>query len=243
MVKVRERCLRRWIQNGLGMQRENKRNTATPTVITVGRRKDLAIEVSKEREAKEEGEIRDAKKSQNARLSHTFLAEIFGTQEEVPKILSIPLGENHEVVLTLIGTEDGTMVGEGNDLVVEETKTDNIDHAIKDSIEDDFQSLTDGEIEDDVRMLDAMTEVPEREKVIEGVEGKDQVAGEAAKRQGACRKALKPPQGTGTSNKLKMSEMMNSKRPVAKPGIRHGDHSKQVEEKGTSNPKQDPAKY
>ncbi|KAF2568804.1 hypothetical protein F2Q68_00025131 [Brassica cretica] len=51
-----------------------------------------------------------------------------------------------------------------------------------------------------------------------------------------------PSLGAAASNKLKMAQLVAAKRTVAKPGIRHGDHSKQGEEKGTSVPKHDPAK-
>ncbi|KAG2246949.1 hypothetical protein Bca52824_086577 [Brassica carinata] len=56
------------------------------------------------------------------------------------------------------------------------------------------------------------------------------------------KKAVKPSLGAAASNKLKMAQLVAAKRTVAKPGIRHGDYSKQGEEKGTSGPRHDPAK-
>ncbi|KAG2304726.1 hypothetical protein Bca52824_033377 [Brassica carinata] len=116
------------------------------------------------------------------------------------------------------------------------------EEAPKDNVENDFQSLSDGETEEDARMLDVMTGDLEGEKVVEGEEGKDRVAGDVARRNGPRKKPLKQVTGAGASYKMKMAQIKTSKRPAAKPGIRHGDYSKQVEDKGTSNPKHEPAK-
>lgn len=62
--------------------------------------------------------------------------------------------------------------------------------------------------------------------------------GEGANRQGARKKNQKPAAGAGASKK--MAQLVNVKQPTAKPGIRHGEPSKQVEDKGTSNPKMIP---
>ncbi|CAH8359138.1 unnamed protein product [Eruca vesicaria subsp. sativa] len=81
------------------------------------------------------------------------------------------------------------------------------------------------------------------QKHLEDVEGKEKDTGEMAKQQGTRRRPLKPSLISKSSNKLKMAQMVASKRAVAKPAIRYGDHAKQTEEKGTSNPKHDPAKH
>lgn len=100
-------------------------------------------------------------------------------------------------------------------------------------MEDDFHSLSDEEIEEDVRMQDVVADDLDEKKHMEDAEGREQVTGEVEKRQGTRRKVLKPSLATGASNKMKLAQLVASKRTVAKAGIRHGDHSKQVEEKGT----------
>ncbi|KAG2311711.1 hypothetical protein Bca52824_023268 [Brassica carinata] len=101
----------------------------------------------------------------------------------------------------------------------------NTEYEGKDGVGEDFQSLTDREIDEDVRMMEVLTDVPEGEKIREGTEGNDQASGEVAKKQGPRKKIFKSSQGVDASNKMKMAQMMTSKRHGAKPGIRHGDHS------------------
>ncbi|KAL0742867.1 hypothetical protein Bca4012_084380 [Brassica carinata] len=251
-------------------ERERKRSTIVLAEIIEGMRKALVTEISRGsmpgtpsrrtelelqdlrgaktfvKETREEGEIRDVVKShqlkENSGPSSSFLAELLETQEEAPKVNSKPLNKNQEVDTALVGLEESLMVDAENDIVLEVTGADNFEHGNKDNVENDFQSLSDGETEEDVRMLDVMTGDLEGEKVVEGKEGKDRVAGDVARRNGPRKKPLKQVTGAGASNKMKMAQIMTSKRPAAKPGIRYGDYSKQVEDKGTSNPKYEPAK-
>ncbi|KAF3489165.1 hypothetical protein F2Q69_00054468 [Brassica cretica] len=113
---------------------------------------------------------------------------------------------------------------------------------IKTNAQEFLQVFAEEEIEEEVKMQEVMTEELEEKKKIEDMEGKDGVTGEVEKRQGTRKKVVKPSLGAAASNKLKMAQLVAAKRAVAKPGIRHGDHSKQGEEKGTSGPKHDPAK-
>ena len=96
--------------------------------------------------------------------------------------------------------------------------------------------------EEEVKAQVVMPEALEEKKKLEDMDGKDGAAGEVEKRQGVRKKVVKPSVGSAASNKLKMAQLVTAKRVVAKPGIRHGDHSKQGEDKGTSGPKQDSAK-
>lgn len=107
---------------------------------------------------------------------------------------------------------------------------------------EEIQTLGDGETEGDANMQEAATEELNGERDVEEEDGKEKANGEVEKRQGGRRRLLKPVLATGTSTKLKMAQMMFNKRMAAKTGSRQGDHSKQVEEKGTSNPKPDPPK-
>ncbi|KAF3504230.1 hypothetical protein F2Q69_00043393 [Brassica cretica] len=108
---------------------------------------------------------------------------------------------------------------------------------------EEIQTPYDGETEGDANMQEAATEELDGEKDVEEEDdGKEKATGETEKRQGGRRRLLKPALATGASNKLKMAKMVINKRMAAKTGSRQGDHSKQVEEKGTSNPNTDPAK-
>ncbi|KAG2311715.1 hypothetical protein Bca4012_026190 [Brassica carinata] len=177
---------------------------------TGGPRGDKDSRVDNRMEMREEGEFGEVDKSGS---SHAFLAELLETQEEVSKVISAHLGENQRVE-SLLGTEEGMM-----------KEVANTEYEGKDGVGEDFQSLTDREIDEDVRMMEVLTDVPEGEKIREGTEGNDQASGEVAKKQGPRKKIFKSSQGVDASNKMKMAQMMTSKRHGAKPGIRHGDHS------------------
>ncbi|KAJ4875721.1 Uncharacterized protein Rs2_40739 [Raphanus sativus] len=174
--------------SGLGLRRENIRDTTITVKIIAWRKKALVTEFPEDNTfgltiRRTGPELRE---NENAGPSRAFLAEIMDTQEELPK------------------------------------------------------SLSDREVEEDVRIHDAKINILEGEKV---VEGKDWVTGEAIKRHGIRRKPLKSLRGAGSFNKMKMAQLVTSKRPGAKSGARRGDHSKQVEDKGTSNPQHDSAKH
>lgn len=86
-------------------------------------------------------------------------------------------------------------------------------------MEDDFHTLSDEEIEEDVRMQDVVADDLDEKKHMEDAEGREQVTGEVEKRQGTRRKVLKPSLATGASNKMKLAQLVASKRTVAKAGI------------------------
>ncbi|KAG2321008.1 hypothetical protein Bca52824_014221 [Brassica carinata] len=207
---------------------------------TGGQREERDSRVETRKEVTEAGEIRETK-TKEAEPSNTFMAELLETQDEVHKVLLNSIVEGQELTLSLGGLEEGALVG--NDSMVDHTKSVIVNHGTKENMEDDLQSLTDDEAEEDVRMLDAMNVVLVEGNELEEGEGKEQVTGEVNKKQGTRKKAPKAPLGTSASNKLKMAQIRTYKRPVAKPGIRHGDQSKQEEEKGASNPKQGPANH
>ncbi|KAF2579231.1 hypothetical protein F2Q68_00005548 [Brassica cretica] len=126
---------------------------------------------------------------------------------------------------------------------LEEQHIGNIGNGTREALENDLYVLGEEEIEDDDPMQEVVADDPEEKKKMEDVEVNDRVNGEVEKRQGTHRKALKPSLAAVASNKMKLAQLVAAKRTVAKAGIRHGDHSKQGEEKGPSAPKNDPAKY
>lgn len=107
------------------------------------------------------------------------------------------------------------------------------------NVEDEFHSLSDEEIEDDVKFQEDGVVNVEEEKQSDDAEAKTLVAGDTVMKQGARKWLFKPSTITGGSTKMRMYQALISprKRTVAKTGTLQGDNSKQVEDKGISNPK------
>ncbi|KAF2568805.1 hypothetical protein F2Q68_00025130 [Brassica cretica] len=157
-------------------------------------------------EGNEEGEIKEMERSNHkeekvqdqAQPSQAFLAELMETQGELPKVISNPSGGEQELDLEHMGLG----LVEGNNLVSD----------VGMGLEEHHIGGCDG---------------GSRGKEAYGGYGReDRVTGEMEKRQGTRKKAVKPSLGAAASNTLKMAQLMAAKRTVAKPGIRHGDHSK-----------------
>ncbi|KAG2306602.1 hypothetical protein Bca52824_026350 [Brassica carinata] len=130
--------------------------------------------------------------------------------------------------MVALDQRDSLIVDAGKNSAMTVHGSDSLEYGPKDDVEIELQSLTDGEMDEDVRMLEVMNDGVKGEKLLEGEKGNDKGDGDAARRQGTRKKTLKPNAGVGASNKLKMAQMMNAKRLPAKPGIRHGDSSRQM---------------
>lgn len=208
-----------------------------------GLRSDRVARSEALRDVREEGEINDMEKASQGEgteqdqthPSQAFLAELKETQEPSSQTSGTLSGEQGTLAIQM-GLEAGkTLV---NDSGLESEDSIRLEN---EKIEE-IQTLGDGETEGDANMQEAATEELNGERDVEEEDGKEKANGEVEKRQGGRRRLLKPVLATGTSTKLKMAQMMFNKRMAAKTGSRQGDHSKQVEEKGTSNPKPDPPK-
>lgn len=165
------------------------------------------------------------------------MAELLETQEEPAKVMVSSITENQGLDTAMLEAEESLSMIDEIGLGLEDSG-----RALQGISEIDFQQVVDGEMEEDASLGDEKTVVNGDKAEEKGADGKSQVLGDGANRQGARKKNLKPVAGTGASNKLKMAQLVNVKCPTAKPGIRHGESSKQVEDKGTSNPKSDPPK-
>ncbi|WZY73222.1 hypothetical protein YC2023_005462 [Brassica napus] len=208
-----------------------------------GLRSDRVARSEALRDVRGEGEINDMEKASQGEgteqdqthPSQAFLAELKETQEPSSQTSGTLSGEQGTLAIQM-GLEAGkTLV---NDSGLESEDSIRLEN---EKIEE-IQTLGDGETEGDANMQEAATEELNGERDVEEEDGKEKANGEVEKRQGGRRRLLKPVLATGTSTKLKMAQMMFNKRMAAKTGSRQGDHSKQVEEKGTSNPKPDPPK-
>ncbi|WZY86397.1 uncharacterized protein LOC106428731 [Brassica napus] len=210
-------------------------------------------------EGLEEGEIKEKEMERSIQMeekvpertqpSQAFLDALMATQGELSKVLPNPSSGEQELGVELgvenmdLGIVDGNNVETDGNLGLAENYIEDASFGNHKSMgEDEVQMLIEEEIEEEVKAQVVITEVLEEKKKFEDMDGKDGVAGEVEKRQGVRKKVVKPSVGAAASNKLKMAQLVTAKRVVAKPGIRHGDHSKQGEDKGTSGPKHDSAK-
>ena len=192
----------------------------------------------------ERSKHKEAKVQDQAQPSQAFLAELMETQGELSKVISNPSGGEREVDLENmdLGLVEGNNFDSDVGMGLEDHHYDNVSIRNHESLGVESHVIDEEEMEEEVQMQEVMIENPEEKKKIEDMEGKDGITGEVEKRQKTRKKAVKASMGAAASNKLKMAQLVVAKRSVAKPGIRHGDHSKHGEEKGTSGPKYEPAK-
>ncbi|KAL0726014.1 hypothetical protein Bca4012_022107 [Brassica carinata] len=185
-------------------------------------------------EAREEGELQmqlnRGKEQDNTQPSAEFQAELAKTQTDPEEVNKAPLEVESSLDLANAVLENMEL-GDGDEVL------DNIGNIeLQDKVEkveiqeEDFQDLTDGEMEENGTILLAGNSMVgnEKEKGVEEVE----------KKQGARKKGLKP-LAVGGNTKLRMVQALMSprKRNAAKIGSRQGEQSKQAEEKGAPNSK------
>ncbi|KAG5416589.1 hypothetical protein IGI04_004156 [Brassica rapa subsp. trilocularis] len=206
-------------------------------------------------EGLEEGEIKEKEMERSTQMeekvpertqpSQAFLDALMETQGELSKVLSNPSSGEQELGVENmdLGIVDGNNVETDGSMGLAGNYIEDASFGNHEGFgEDEVQMLAEEEMEEEVKAQVVMPEALEEKKKLEDMDGKDGVAGEVEKRQGIRKKVVKPSVGAAASNKLKMAQLVSAKRVVAKPGIRHGDHSKQGEDKGTSGPKHDSAK-
>ncbi|KAF3560088.1 hypothetical protein F2Q69_00012450 [Brassica cretica] len=222
--------------------------------VPTGPRGERAARSEARTEGKEDGKIKEKemerpnhkveKVHDQAQPSQAFLVEVMETQGELSKVISNPSGGEQELDLENmdLGLVEGNNLESDVGTGLKEHHIGNASIGNQESLGAESHVIFEEEIEEDVRMQEVATEDLEEKKHMEDMEGKYWVTGEVEKRQSTRKKAVKPSLGAAASNKLKMAQLVAAKRTVAKPGIRHGDYSKQGEEKGTSGPRHDPAK-
>ncbi|XP_048590805.1 uncharacterized protein LOC106361508 [Brassica napus] len=201
----------------------------------------------------EEGEIVGMEQSRQkeekiqvpAKPSQAFLAELLETQEGHSKVTLERKDGDQGLVLEQMGLDLMEVNSLASDvgLGLEEQHSGHIGNGTGETLANVFSALNEEEFEDDDPMQEVVADDPEEKKKIDNSEVNDRVNGEVEKRQGARRKALKPSLAAVASNKMKLAQLVAAKRTVVKAGMRHGDSSKQGEEKGPLAPKHDPAKY
>ncbi|KAG2287325.1 hypothetical protein Bca52824_046929 [Brassica carinata] len=131
--------------------------------------------------------------------------------------------------------ENTTGVEEDRVMDMDEIRAVFLEHGIDMDAADDLQDGSNGEFEKAVLELE-QENGENAHKVTED--------GELMKRQGTRKRLFKTTTGTAVSTKMRIASALVSpcKRGANKPGARHGEMSKQMENKGTSNPKTGPQK-
>ncbi|KAG2288385.1 hypothetical protein Bca52824_047989 [Brassica carinata] len=173
-------------------------------------------------EAQEEDAITNAEGTDKHLPSQNFQEELARTQAAGTEVVSDPMD-----------AENGLQVVQS--LVENTTALEEDRHGIDMDAADDLQDVSDGEFEKAVLELEQENgeNVHVEEELATGDEEKLTEDGELAKRQGTRKRLFKTTIGTAASTKL---------RSASKPGARHGEMGKQMEIKGTSNPKTGPQK-
>ncbi|KAH0906312.1 hypothetical protein HID58_038139 [Brassica napus] len=121
---------------------------------------------------------------------------------------------------------------------MDEVKAIFLEHEIDMDAADDLPDISEEEAEG-MLMGQEQEEAPahEGEAQVLVKADKDATAEELAKKQGTRKRLFKPKVATAGSTKMRIASALVSprKRAAAKPGIRHGENSKQLESKGPSN--------
>ncbi|KAF2597965.1 hypothetical protein F2Q68_00011244 [Brassica cretica] len=166
------------------------------------------------------------------------------TQIEDPKVNSVLESEENglDVVNEFLDSENNNGEEDIMELGDEQVNLggDDGEDVENASGEENFQNLTDGEVEESNDQVDeVLGDIKEDDIKVGGMDEKDTAVGEEDKKKGAHRGLRKPSLVAGGSTKARMVQayISNRKRTSTKPANRHGEGSKQQDEKGPSNPK------
>lgn len=185
-------------------------------------------------EAQEESEIKAAEVSNQQLPSQTFQEELAKTQATRTEVNSDPMDAESrlQVIQGMVG--DTPALNEDKVMDMDEIREVFLANGIDMDAVDDLQECSEGEIEEAMRELERAGEedIQEDEALVPAEE-------ELAKKHGTRKRLFKPTAGTAVSTKMRISSPLASprKRTGAKTGMRYAETSKQLDTKGTSNPK------
>ncbi|KAL0802675.1 hypothetical protein Bca101_057851 [Brassica carinata] len=205
-----------------------------------GNRKTRERSPRQENKAKEQedGEIQDKelrvtqvnKKTNQEPPSRAFQEALLETQAEPTKVQLQSIGLDVGMEMTKDLNKDRSA-----EISILEDRMD-LDAVIegKEWAEEDFQDLTEEELEAEEEGQTELLATAKEEKQSTLKEGKERALGDAGKKQGIHRGAFV----AGGSTKMRMVQTMlaNPKKNAAKTGTRRGEGSKKGEEKGPSHP-------
>ncbi|WZZ22873.1 hypothetical protein YC2023_124260 [Brassica napus] len=198
-------------------------------------------------DAREEGEIphQDHRAQRlDDELSLSIPLQGNAAQVDDPKVNSVLESEENglDVVNEFLETENNKGEEDSMELGDEQVNLEGDDGEDVENAsgEENFQNLTDGEVEESNDQIDdTLGDIKEDDITVGGMEEKEAAAGEEDKKKGARRGLIKPSLVAGGSTKARMVQayISNRKRTSTKPVNRNGEGSKQQEEQGTSKPK------
>ncbi|KAH0862669.1 hypothetical protein HID58_079880 [Brassica napus] len=192
-------------------------------------------------EAPEEGEIKVVEASNQQLPSQTFQEELAKTQAIGTEVISDPMDAESglQVIQSLVG--DSSTLNEDKVMDMDEIREVFLANGIDMDAVDELQECSEGEVEEAMRELDRAgnEDIHEDEALVTAVDGKGMTDVEMAKQHGTRKRLFKPAAGTAVSTKMRMASVRASprKRTGVKSGMRQGENSKQMDAKGTSNPK------
>ncbi|KAG2282491.1 hypothetical protein Bca52824_053711 [Brassica carinata] len=144
-----------------------------------------------------------------------------------------------EVIQSLVG--DSSTLNEDKVMDMDEIREVFLANGIDMDAVDELPECSEGEVEEAMRELDRAgnEDIHEDEALVTAVDGKGTTDVEMAKQHGTRKRLFKPAAGTAVSTKMRMASVRASsrKRTGVKSGMRQGENSKQMDAKGTSNPK------
>ncbi|KAG2255636.1 hypothetical protein Bca52824_074930 [Brassica carinata] len=192
-------------------------------------------------EAPEEGEIKVVEASNQQLPSQTFQEELAKTQAIGTEVISDPMDAESglQVIQSLVG--DSSTLNEDKVMDMDEIREVFLANGIDMDAVDELQECSEGEVEEAMRELDRAgnEDIHEDEALVTAVDGKGMTDVEMAKQHGTRKRLFKPAAGTAVSTKMRMASVRASPRKGTgvKSGMRQGENSKQMDAKGTSNPK------
>ncbi|KAF2602603.1 hypothetical protein F2Q70_00027145 [Brassica cretica] len=167
-------------------------------------------------------------------------------QEEGTEIVSDPMDAENGLQAVQRLVEHTSGVKEDSVMDMDEIRAVFLEHGIDMDTADDLQDGSNGEFEKAVLEIEQENgeNAHVQEELATGDEEKVTEDGELVKRQGTRKRLFKTTTGTAENTKMRIASALVSPRKhgASKPGARHGEMSKQMENKGTSNPKTGPQK-
>ncbi|KAH0861314.1 hypothetical protein HID58_089575, partial [Brassica napus] len=218
----------------------------------IGKNQSVAIRVREEQrqrslpqETREEGEIKSTETEDVNLASAGFQLELAKTQTEATEgIMEVTDVEKGLLeVQGMVEKQDALTddVMKDIDMEMDAINANLLKNGMDMEAEDEFQTLSEEEAEQALGDQIVHTHAQEEEELGngDGALNDDTGAGDMGTRQSSRKRLFKPPISTAGSNKMRMASALLSprKRAVAKGGSRQGDSSKQLDNKGPSNPK------
>ncbi|KAF2601916.1 hypothetical protein F2Q70_00026282 [Brassica cretica] len=187
--------------------------------------------------AQEEGEIKTDETTKKTLPSHDFQEELAKTQAAGLEVISDPIDAEKGLQMIKSLVAEPPVLEEDKVMDMDECKAIFLEHGIDTDAAYDLQDYSEVEFEEMLKEQEDGEAIQVGLEIGNIEEEKETVAGEAVKRQGTRKRLFKPSTTGSTKMRIDYALVSPRKRVQAKVGTRHGENSKQHENKGTSNPK------